>query len=171
MRFRLQYVSGVNGATLLPDPGEGLRTVPHRDRVVDRLATLARSKFVADYVRAAEASLARLGSALWSPRHTSALIEEFWPASARWEKNAAEQSQLFLGDPESADLHPGKHLESMLADCTDAGTAYEVLCSYLDLDSEACKSGDFTADRDERLVNGAVEEIKNRIWTWVVANT
>jgi hypothetical protein len=45
----------------------------------------------------------------------------------------------------------------------NAGTAFQLLCRYLDNESEARERRDFTKDRDERLALGAGLRHKQRV--------
>jgi hypothetical protein len=171
VRFTLQYVTHAGGTVLVPVPDQAVRTVPHRDRVEERLDQLAGHGLVADYVKASDEALRKLSDALWSPRHTTAVINAFWPLRPPRPKRAEPRPELLFDEDAPPPRHPGSYLTTKLAGCTDAASAYEMLCHYLDTQSNACRAGDFTPDRDERLVSGAVWEIKNRVWDWVVANT
>lgn len=158
VRFQLVEADRDAGTVLTPDTGHASISIPHVGDMKERLESLLYRKMVEHYEAEVRPIWHQLQSALWTPRHTRSLLGDLW----------REQANL---DPDRARRHPGRHLTSVLSECSDAANAYRSICAYLDNESEACERGDFTKDRDERLTVGAGLKMKQRAWRWIVANT
>lgn len=167
VRFRLVEADRRNGTVLAPDVPHAAVSVPHVGRVEERLGDLLLRDLVPKYLVETEPAWRRLRDGLWSPRHTTALVREVWGEP----KPPVVIDGRELEPADSWPRHPGEYLRHDLADTTDAATAYRRLCAYVDNQSEACERGDLTQDRTERLALGAGMRLKERLWTWIVANT
>lgn len=158
VRFQLVEADRNAGTVLTPDTGHASISIPHVGDMEERLEGLVHRKMIERYAAEVGPIWHKLQDALWTPRHTRSLLHEIW----------REPPNL---DPDRSALHPGRHLTSVLGECSDAANAYRHICAFLDNDSEACERGDYTKDRDERLTVGAGLKMKQRAWRWIVANT
>jgi hypothetical protein len=170
VRFQLVHADRPSGAVLTPNSIYAARTVPHVGNIEEHLEAFATySTFIADYVSDVTPLLDGLYERPWTPGRTENMIRELWGRAPDLQPKTPDGT---LREPsEEAFRHPGRNLMSSLEDCTDAGNAFRILCSYLDNESEACERGDYTKDRDERLAVGAGTKMKQRAWSWILANT
>lgn len=172
IKFQLVEVDRLQQATYVLDSPHATRTFAH---VGDIEETLQRASnptlnetFIEKYLSETRPLWDGLNRALWTPRHTAALIDELWgttPPSTTTLPNGHETTL------EEASRHPGHHLPHRMSDISDAANAYRAICDWIDNHSEACERGDFTSDRDERLALGAGNKYKRNAWRWITANT
>ncbi|MGN7701906.1 hypothetical protein [Cellulosimicrobium sp. 22601] len=166
--FRLVDVGPEDGTVFVVDSHPATSTVTHSGNVRQKLDRLScHSSFVEDYLKSVPDQWSALEEALWTPRHTVALTKHLWGAKPDLHPTTSDGRPL--DPPHDAHRHPAYHLR--LDRCSDAASAYQRVCQFLDHESEACERGDFTKDRDERLAVGAGNRIKRKAWSWIVENT
>jgi HPt (histidine-containing phosphotransfer) domain-containing protein len=138
----------VLGAVLAPDVPHATLSVPHVGRLEERLEDLLHRDLVRKYLAEAQPAWRRLQDSLWTPRHTAALVRESWG-----DPNPAVVIEGRESEPaESWPRHPKDHLLRVLADVSDAASAYRSLCGYLDNESEPRERGDLT----QNAANGSL---------------
>lgn len=166
--LRLVEVGPEDGTVLAVDSHHATNTVAHSGNVQQKLHQLGQhSSFVEDYLKSVPDQWSALEDALWTPRHTTALMKHLWGAQPDLHPTRTDGKPL--DPPQDAHRHPAYHLR--LDRCSDAASAFRRVCQFLDHESEACERGDFTRDRDERLAVGAGNRIKRKAWRWIVENT
>lgn len=172
VRFELVEVDRRVGVTYVLDSPHASMSFSHVGDIEDRLDRASRSTvgdtFIERYLTETRPLWKRLSDALWTPRHTTALIRDLWgetpSATSRLQGRTETMSEV-------ESRHPGHHLPHRMQDCTDALHAYQAVCDWIDNLSEACERGDFTKDRDERLALGAGNKYKRDAWRWILTNT
>jgi Domain of unknown function (DUF932) len=170
VRFHAAVVDEGSNAVLTPDLPGNVVSVPHVGDIRDRLSNLRYHEGIATFAREFDDRWERLDDALWSPRHTRSLIKHFWgstPDDAKGHTSTTGRLHL-VGDRLR---HPGAHLEERFRECTAAAEAFEIICHYVDHESEARERGDYTEARDERLALGAGTKLKQQAWAWITSNT
>jgi hypothetical protein len=173
VRFQLVQADRRTRSVYVLDSAHATMTVPHLGDVQDRLIRASDpdrdETFIERYLVESKPLWDRLRDKLWTPRHSTALIEELWRKTPPLTKTAPNGNEVSTGEESSH--YPGQHLLHRMRDCTDAANAYRTICYYLDNESEACERGDFTKDRDERLALGAANKFKLDAWRWIIDNT
>ncbi|MDX3097719.1 hypothetical protein PV417_24780 [Streptomyces sp. ME19-03-3] len=170
VRFQLVEVSRSDKSTFVLDSAHASLSIPHVGRVQDRLMEVSSpdrdETFIERYLSETTPLWQRLSEALWTSRHTNALIKELWGTTPSLTRVAPNGEVHSTG--EECARHPGHHLTESMKQISDAASAYVAVCDWIDNRSEACERGDFTKDRDERLALGAGNRHKQRAWRWIV---
>ncbi|WP_406515643.1 hypothetical protein OH809_25290 [Streptomyces sp. NBC_00873] len=169
--FQLVEVHKRQRTTFILDSAHASLSIAHVGRMQYRLMHASSpdrdETFIERYLSETKPLWHQLANTLWTPRHTSALIKKLWGSTPPLTRtDLSEQSSI--GD---SHRHPGYHLPDTMSQISDAANAYRAICCWIDNESEACKRGDFTKDRDERLALGAGHTYKQRAWRWIVDNT